>query len=452
MNARVRFALLIVALLSLLLILYCPRPGPTGPGPVIPPGSTVVVPGSTVVVPGSTVVVPPPVLPPAGSVVQLAGGLEHTCALLRNGDVYCWGSSPVGQLGYGNTDTIGDDETPASAGPVDVGGTVTQITSGNVHTCVLLTTGRVRCWGGRGGRLGYGHFETIGDDELPSSAGDIDVGSSVTQIAAGSIHTCALLTGGSVRCWGRNLGYGNTETIGDDELPFTAGDIDVGGTVTQIAAGGDHTCALLIGGRVRCWGSAFNGQLGYGNTNRIGDNETPDSAGDVDVGGNVAQIAVNGNHTCARLDTGAVRCWGAAREGQLGYGNIDEIGDDETPSSVGDVNIGGAASRIWAGAGHNCVMLSTGGLRCWGEGTGGRLGYGNTNRIGDNETPATVGLVDVGTTVTEVAAAGEHTCAVTSGGTVRCWGRGGRGALGYANTDDIGDDELPATAGDVSVP
>jgi alpha-tubulin suppressor-like RCC1 family protein len=81
-----------------------------------------------------------------------------------------------GQLGYGNTNTIGDDETPASAGDVDVGETVTQISAGAAHTCALLASGNIRCWGqGSDGRLGYGNQSDIGDDETPVSAGNVPV-------------------------------------------------------------------------------------------------------------------------------------------------------------------------------------------------------------------------------------------------------------------------------------
>jgi len=295
----------------------------------------------------------------------------------------------------------------------------------------------------------------IGDDEDPASAGDVQVGGTVTQIAAGGVHTCALLGTGAVRCWGANpsgeLGYGNTDPIGDDETPATAGDVDVGGTVTQIAAGGNHVCALLTGGTVRCWGLSFNGQLGYGNTNRIGDDETPASAGDVDIGGTVSEISADGNNTCARLDTGAVRCWGFGTLGQLGYGNQTQIGDNETPASAGDVDVGGAVTQISVGGGHACALLGTS-VRCWGDGSEGRLGYGNTDSIGDDEAPATAGDVDVGGMVTEIVAAGRHTCALLTTGSLRCWGYAGDGALGYANTSDIGDDEDPAAAGDVQVP
>src|SRR5207244_379546 len=128
----------------------------------------------------------------------------------------------------------------------------------------------------------------------------------------GRSHTCALLEGGTVRCWGEglsgSLGYGNVNNIGDDESPASAGDVDVGGTVVQISVGAAHTCALLEGGTVRCWGA--NLQLGYGNMNIVGDDETPASVGDVDVGGPAVQLAAGGFHTCVVLDGGAVRCWG----------------------------------------------------------------------------------------------------------------------------------------------
>ena len=198
----------------------------------------------------------------------------------------CWGSGGAGRLGYGNTNTIGDDETPAAAGDVELGDKAVQLVAGTLHTCALLDTGKVRCWGsGSDGALGYNNTNNIGDDETPASAGDVDVGGSVIQLAAGDAATCALLDTGAVRCWGNGvhgrLGYGNLSPIGDDETPASAGDVDVGGPVSRIAMGFEHTCALLKDGAVRCWGRASTGALGYGNTNDIGDNETPASAGDV---------------------------------------------------------------------------------------------------------------------------------------------------------------------------
>ncbi len=386
---------------------------------------------------------------------QIAAGDEHSCALLASGTVRCWGIGGSGRLGYGNVNNIGDNETPASAGDVNVGVTVKQISAGGTHTCALLDSGAVRCWGdGTSGRLGYGSLNTIGDNETPASAGDVNVGGTVKQIALGTAHTCALLETGTVRCWGSGtlgrLGYGNTNNIGDNETPASAGDVNVGGTVKQIAAAFNHTCALLETGAVRCWGTGTAGRLGYGNLNDIGDGETPASAGDVNVGGTVKQIAAGGAHSCALLDTGAVRCWGSGNNGRLGYGNSSTIGDNETPASAGDVNAGGTVKQIATETAHTCALLDTGAVRCWGSGANGRLGYGNTNDIGDDETPASAGDVNVGGTVKGTAGGLAHTCALLSSDAVRCWGSGANGRLGYGNTNDIGDDETPASAGDVT--
>jgi cysteine-rich repeat protein len=351
-----------------------------------------------------------------GEVLQLATGGFHTCALLSGGNVRCWGAGNSGQLGYGNLNIIGDDETPGEAyallpnnGDVNLGGEVLQLTAGDNYTCALLSTSNVRCWGqGVFGQLGYGNTNNIGDNEIPEEAyallpnnGDVNIGGRVLQIDAGFFHTCVLLDTGNVRCWGSGgsqLGYGNLNTIGDDETPGEAyallpnnGDVNLGGEALQLAASNSGMCALLSGGNVRCWGFGFNGQLGYGNQNDVGDDETPASAGDVNVGGSVVQLTAGNSHTCALLSNGTVRCWGFGGNGQLGYGNINKIGDDETPASAGDVNVGDSVVQIVAGSSHTCALLSTGNVRCWGS--GGNIGYGNTNNIGDDETPASTGDV-----------------------------------------------------------
>ena len=383
-----------------------------------------------------------------GRVMQLAAGREHTCALMEMGTVRCWGSSSVGQLGYGNRSSIGDDEAPWSAGEVAVGGRVIQLAASHRHMCALLEMGTVRCWGsGSHGQLGYGDSENIGDDEAPSSAGDVVVGGRVTQLAAGSDHTCALMETGAVRCWGNGdggrLGYGDEKDVGDDEDPSSAGDVEIGGHVIQLVAGDGHTCALMEMGTVRCWGHGSHGQLGYGRTESIGDDEVPSSAGDVAVDGRVIQLVAGRFHTCALLEMGEIRCWGSGEHGQLGYGDRDSIGDDETPSVAGPVPVGGRVSQLAAGHFHTCALLEVGTVRCWGSGSNGKLGYGSTVNIGDDEEPSSAGDVAIGGRVIHLAAGRDHTCALMETGTVRCWGSGSAGKLGYSSTTAVGDDETP---------
>jgi alpha-tubulin suppressor-like RCC1 family protein len=303
-----------------------------------------------------------------GKVVQLAALESFSCALLDGGTVRCWGSNTDGALGYpvtqppgsGTVDPlliVGDDETPADVGDVELGGTAVQISAGGHHACAVLDDGNVRCWGqGDSGQLGQGSVEDIGDQETPATFPPVSVGAAAVQVAAGGSHTCVLLQGGTVRCWGRSnegqLGYGTINFNGDalagneaGESPAELGDVDVGGTVVQIVAGGQHTCALLEGGAVRCWGAGFRGQLGHSSTDNIGDNETPSGVSAVELGAPAVKISAGGFHTCALLDTGNVRCWGYNQAGQLGYGSEDTIGDTEVPASAGDVPLGVSLSE-----------------------------------------------------------------------------------------------------------
>jgi alpha-tubulin suppressor-like RCC1 family protein len=401
-----------------------------------------------------------------------AGGLEvgrfHACALLSQSGVRCWGYGGDGALGYANTATIGDDETPAAAGPVDLGAGHTALTlaAGFVHTCAVLEDHSVRCWGFPGdGRLGYGNVDAIGDNESPSATGPVNLGPGRTAIAiaAGRAHTCAVLDGGAVRCWGfgfdGRLGYGTTDSIGDNEAPAVVGPVNLGPgrTATAIAVGDSHTCALLDNGAVRCWGFAGFGQLGYGTTTTFSDTQTPDTAGPVQLGAGRTAVAISAGsfHTCALLDDATVRCWGFGGDGELGYANTNNVGDDETPASVGPVDLGPGrtAVAIDAGANDTCAVLDDGTVRCWGAGADGRLGYANTSNVGDDETPASAGPVNLGPgrTAVAISAGGNSTCARLDDGSVRCWGAGATGALGYCATTSVGDDEVPGSAGPVAL-
>ena len=150
--------------------------------------------------------------------------------MLEDGGVKCWGLGMSGQLGYGNTDSVGDDETLEGLDTVDVGGSVVQISTGDNHTCVLLDDASVRCWGGAG------LSEVIGDDETPASADAVAIGGAVTSLSSGFWHACVVMATGALRCWGSanfcQLGYGyidavehDCEDIGDDETPAEAGDV-----------------------------------------------------------------------------------------------------------------------------------------------------------------------------------------------------------------------------------
>lgn len=364
-------------------------------------------------------------------------------------------------MGYCARSSIGDDETPAAAGPVDLGAgrTATALGAGDVHTCALLDDGAVRCWGfGLDGRLGYAGRAAVGEDEAPGTVGPVELGSAARAISAGGAHSCAVLAGGDVRCWGYGfdgrLGYGSRSNIGDDEVPAAAGPVKLGAgrTARAVTAGGFHSCALLDDGQVRCWGLGRYGQLGYGSSEDVGDDETPDAVGPVRLGRPAVALSAGEFHTCAVLDNGTVRCWGFGGNGRLGTAGTASIGDDETPDTISPVDLGRPAVAVSAGGFHTCALLDDGSVRCWGFGGNGRLGYASTSSVGDNEAPGSVGPVDLGgRKATAISAGSDSTCARLDDGSVRCWGEGANGRLGYCDTTTVGDDETPGSAGPVDL-
>jgi len=378
---------------------------------------------------------------------RIVSGTAHNCVLTDQHRVRCWGDNTFGQLGYGNAINVGDAPTrlPFTASDVllPVADPVQQLVAGNNHTCVLLESGLVYCWGdNRFGQLGYNRTDNLGDDEPVTSFGVVTVGDLATRIAAGGDHTCAILQSGAVRCWGRNnfgqLGRGNTDNIGDNETVFSAGSVDLepGVTVKDLALGGFHTCALLTTGAVRCWGRNDVGQLGYGNTNNLGDDEPIDNLPNVSLTGTVRKLVAGAFHTCALTFAGTLRCWGRGSEGQLGqsfsgdsnWGNAS----NELPSTLpSDIITGAQVTDVAAGDFHTCALSSDGLLKCWGDGDNGQLGYGNTNRL---PAPLATGVNLDGVTAYRVSAGTAHTCALRSNGTARCWGAGADGRLGRGST------------------
>ena len=315
---------------------------------------------------------------------------------------------------------------------------LSDLQAGARHTCALFAHGSVRCWGDNTyGQLGHGHTLTVGDDEPPYSVGDVPLRGRARQLAVGGHHTCALLDSGLVRCWGDNahgqLGHGHARRVGDDEPIASQGFVNLGGTAVKLTAGDAHTCALLDTGRVRCWGRNQAGQLGLGHTRSVGDDEQPWEAEDVRLGGTARDLAAGWNHACALLAEGQVRCWGDGAHGALGLGHTRDIGDDELPSSAGFVDLGEPVSRLSAGALHSCALLKRGAVRCWGSGPTGQLGHGGTHPVIRASDARDVDLGASTTIALQVSSGGHHTCALLSTGAVTCWGSNAEGQLGQGH-------------------
>jgi alpha-tubulin suppressor-like RCC1 family protein len=391
---------------------------------------------------------------PCDTMRAVAAGVAHSCALDVSGRVRCWGDDIFGQLGVGGAAKPGVIE-PAGALPlVDLGGPALQISAGATHTCALLPAGAVTCWGdGSDGKLGYGNVLDVGDRQTPRAAGAVSIGGAAVSVVAGGTHTCAILEGGSVRCWGNDdfgqLGVGAPGAIGDDELPSAVAPLQFPQPVTQLALGFDHTCALTTDGNVYCWGENFFGQLGRGTFDGGGPLERADTTEPVALGGPARSIAAGFLTTCAVRTDGALFCWGENASGQLGYPSTDTIGDDERPVDVGPVQTGAGLAKIVLGLEETCALYAAGTVKCWGFNGLGQLGYGNTDPLPPGAVPATLAAVPLGAPAEDLALTSGHACAVVSGGSVRCWGDDASGQLGYGNTTPIGDTSTPAAAGDV---
>jgi alpha-tubulin suppressor-like RCC1 family protein len=340
-------------------------------------------------------------------IVDISAGGNHTCVILEGGGVKCWGFNNVGQLGNG---THGDLQTS----PVDVvglGGAAVVIDGGGNHTCAVLASGGLQCWGGNSEGC-------LGDGTVRVRPNPIDVpglSSGVASVTAGGAHTCALLDSGAVKCWGRNqhgqLGIGSTT---DSYVPVDVPDLRSG--VAAVSAGGNHTCALLDSGGVKCWGWNDNGDLGDGTTVM--------KSSPVDVVGlpSAAVALVAGSDgACARLDTGGLACWG--------YGLHGDLGDGTRTSSSIPVPVDGLSSGV-DGFSTSCAVVDGGALRCWGLNEDGQCGDGTAI-----ERDRPVDVVGLPEPATAVVSGYWHSCARLASGAVWCWGNNRYGDLGDGTLD-----------------
>lgn len=394
-------------------------------------------------------------------VASLAVSPSHSCAVFQDGAVRCWGRNDRGQLGYDDTEYRGDEIGEiATLAPVDLGMSASQVVVGRNHSCALLADGTVKCWGGnQTGVVGAGHNAPIGT--LPGDMAalePVDLGTTgVDRLVGGPHHNCAIFVDREVKCWGHNgygqLGLDDEEDRGNDPGEMAALPLlDLGSdVVSKLALGLHFTCAIIDGGAIKCWGENDYGQLGY--DDRLNRGDDPGEMAllqPLELGSSPAvDVALGDYHACALFEDGTVKCWGVNDSGELGYGDITPRGDNpgemamlqavylgDTPSNP--------VSGLTAGFFNSCARFADGTAKCWGNNFSGQLGQGDTNHRGNNAGEMDVlGPIDLGNPaanpVDDLGVGYQYMCALFANDCVRCWGGNANGQLGYEDTETRGD-------------
>lgn len=343
-------------------------------------------------------------------ITKMSLGDGHSCALLSDGNVRCWGSAEYGQVGEGSTGNGAMVLKPTLV--MNLSNTI-DIDLGPTHTCAVAAEGSdasAYCWGHNG-------FYKLGDGTLQSRAIPtkvVGLAGIPKSIALGGSHTCAILTDSSVQCWGSNqYGQIGNGTTMDAKSPATAGPLQ---PAAALSLGERHTCALMEnGGTIWCWGDNYSGALGNGmsgaNTNKT---KPIESVPYINF-----QISLSLYASHALLADGTVSGWGANLYGQLGNGNTQDQSNPVIAKGIG------SAIAVAAGGLHACALLADGHVLCWGSNDQGQLGNGAAG--GSQSAPAEV--IGVSGAI-GVAAGIRHTCAWFAGGTAVCWGQNNAGQLG----------------------
>jgi len=357
--------------------------------------------------------------------IQVEAGGYHTCALLADGRVQCWGANASGQLGDGTT-------LPRTL-PVDVAGLgkVRSIAVGHIHACALTELGTVKCWGSNAsGQLGDGTAKAFSSSPVDV----VGIERDVRQLVAGTWHTCVIDATQTALCWGENgAGQLGDGSYTDRNSPQEVKDLPRG--VRSLAAGAGNTIALMEDGRVYYWGSDGSRMVCYpgycvpvpnfrarprlatflprdftmvaaerggdhdltynmcglrgadapvcwgGDYSGYGGEDDVQLTSPAGLSALVVSLSLGGDQSCALFGDGVVVCWGRNDHGQSGRGFVSR---DPYFYPTSQPVLGGAAwAAVTSGWRHVCGLTKTGGVKCWGDNADGQLGIGGTSSPGE---------------------------------------------------------------------
>lgn len=326
---------------------------------------------------------------PLEDAVEIEAANEHTCAVLETGAIACWGWNDYYVLGTG---TFARQPTPALVADLD---NAVAVSAGERSTCAIRENGGVSCWG-------YGARGQIGDGRsAEASARQVSTIANTSLVAVGREHSCVSNTV-DVACWGANR-YGQLG-IGTAGEPITTPQVISfvwPSSIAGLVAGSDFTCARLVDGTVYCWGYNDSGELGLGH-------EDPQKSPALVAVAPIADLHAGASHTCALGTDRAVRCWGSNDDGQLG--------DNTQTSRSTPVMVATSIDAIAVGDHHTCTLAGNA-IECWGDNSASQLGDGTNVGSRPSSAPVSGGLV-----ASAIRAGGRTTCAIEVGNGVSCWG------------------------------
>ena len=340
--------------------------------------------------------------------LDIAVGDDNSCSRKSDGSLWCWGDNVAGQIGNGTFVPLEPLPSQVSA----LGTSVAQAAVGSKFTCGLEIDRRLWCWGRNDhGQLGQGGVSA----DQPSPAQVTALGSSVAKVALGVGHGCAVKLNGSLWCWGENadgqLGRGTTTAF----EPAPGQVVAVGGSVADVSLGYSYTCARKTNGSLWCWGRNDHGQLGDGTTSG---SSLPVQV--TALGASVAEISLGYAHACVRKTNGSLWCWGNNPDGEVGDGSQ---ADRDSPVQISV--LGTSVATVSLGYMHTCASKTDGSLWCWGSNWAQQLG---------SEIPfwavSPLEVTALGAPAETASLGHGHTCALTAGGLLWCWGWNEYGQLG----------------------
>lgn len=338
-----------------------------------------------------------------------AVGSDHSCGIMTDGTIWCWGRGPLDLENPGDRITT---ETPIQFGSDS--DWVELSVAGDNH-CGLKTDGSAWCWGNNsGGQLGDGTSSSSYVPVEPISELDWNY------IGATRSSTCGIKEDDTLWCWGSN--YEGKLGIGSQELWYdTPQQVGDSGDWLMVSAGDGHACGIRTDNTLWCWGSNEQGRLGQGNQDEEDSSLVP-----VQVGTDSDWVDLSvGEHSCAIRENGSLWCWGDNHGGQLGDGTTE---DRSLPVRT-------VAEAQWIEIAvshrHSCGIQDDGSLWCWGRNTYGQLGTPE-----DGLQYAEPTRVDIDREFVTVATGPENTCTVTDQGALYCWGSNDHGQVGDGTTEE----------------